>query len=144
MDDSKLHIVAVTGVIEKNGKYLIVKRSNNEIAFPGKWTIPGGKVERGHSIHQTLKREIREEVGLEVGDKINFIGDDEFTRPDSFHVVGLTFLCKYKSGEVKLCKDLTDYRWIDLNELDNYDLIEGVKNKIKSLQKVKRGVAQLA
>ena len=42
--DPWLHFVTATAIIEKNGKFLIVKRSNSEKAFPGKWTVPGGKL----------------------------------------------------------------------------------------------------
>jgi 8-oxo-dGTP pyrophosphatase MutT (NUDIX family) len=44
--DPRLHIVAVTGIIEKENKYLILKRSEEEIAYPGFWTVPGGKLVR--------------------------------------------------------------------------------------------------
>ena len=39
------HYIVVTGILVKDGKYLIVKRANWEKAFPGKWTFPGGKLE---------------------------------------------------------------------------------------------------
>jgi len=45
MDPKHAHYVAVTGIIVKDGKYLITKRSPNEIAFPNKWAAPGGKIE---------------------------------------------------------------------------------------------------
>ena len=41
--DPRLHFVAVTAIIEKDGKFLITKRAPNEKAFPNKWTVPGGK-----------------------------------------------------------------------------------------------------
>lgn len=46
MSDPRLHIIAVTGIIEKDGKYLILKRSDREVAYPGYWTVPGGKFVR--------------------------------------------------------------------------------------------------
>ncbi len=44
-DSNKAHYIVVTGVIIKDGKYLITKRSPNEKAFPNQWTVPGGKLE---------------------------------------------------------------------------------------------------
>ncbi|GAI15302.1 unnamed protein product, partial [marine sediment metagenome] len=40
-----LHYIVVTGILVKDGKYLIVKRADWEKAFPGRWTVPGGKLE---------------------------------------------------------------------------------------------------
>ena len=44
--DPRLHIITVTGIIEKDGKYLILKRSEREVVYPGYWTVPGGKLVR--------------------------------------------------------------------------------------------------
>lgn len=136
MDNSKLHIVAVTGFL-KNDKdqYLILKRSDKEIAFPSKWTVPGGKVESGDGIKKTLKKEFLEETGLEIKDKISFLGEYDFTRPDGYHVIGIGFVCEYESGEVKMDEqDFTEYAWMSLDELDNFDLIDGVR---KDFEKIK-------
>lgn len=131
MNFSKLHIVAVTGIVVKGGKFLIVKRSEKEIAFPGKWTVPGGKLEAPDNCRQTLKREILEEVGIKIQNEIIYLRDYEFTRPDNLHVIGITFLCKYKSGKVKLDQDFTDYAWVTLKEAKKYDLILGAYKDLK-------------
>ncbi|MFC1613380.1 NUDIX hydrolase [Patescibacteria group bacterium] len=130
MNNKKLHIVAITAIIKHNGKCLIIKRGENEIAFPGKWTLPGGKVEDKSSAIETLKRETLEEVGLQV-DKISFLSDFEFTRPDELHVVGLSFLCSVKEINVTLEDGLSDYAWIEAEDLDKYDLIDGVKKDLR-------------
>ena len=44
-----LHEIAITAIIVKKGKYLITKRSSNKKRFPGKWTVPGGKLETDDS-----------------------------------------------------------------------------------------------
>ena len=78
--DPRLHIVAITGIVEKEGRYLILKRSEREVAYPGYWTVPGGKLVR-HEYESlpktpntddwydivafTLKKEIKEEAGIE-------------------------------------------------------------------------------
>jgi len=130
MNNKKLHIVAITAVIKHNGKCLIIKRGDHEIAFPGKWTLPGGKVENASGAIETLRREVAEEVGLQV-DKISFLSDFEFTRPDELHVVGLSFLCSVQDINITLETGLSDYAWIDATDLDKYDLIEGVKEDLR-------------
>ncbi len=82
-----LHIVAVTGIVIKDHKFLAGRRSQKEIAFPGLWSVPGGKVELGKSIELTLRREIREEVGVAVGE-VFYVGDFSFVRADGHPVVG--------------------------------------------------------
>ena len=80
--DPRLHFVAVTAIIEKDGKFLITKRSPNEKAFPNKWTVPGGKfvlteyqnlpkTSPNHPqwfivVEFVLRKEVREEAGLEI------------------------------------------------------------------------------
>jgi len=135
ISDDQLHVVAVTGFLYRDGKFIILKRSEKEIQSPGKWTVPGGKVERGDTILEALEKEIKEETGLETEKEFEFLGDSEFTRPDGYHVVVPRFLCRAKSGEVNIDKnDFTDHAWISLDEIGNYDLIPGVK---KALEEVK-------
>lgn len=136
VDNKKLHIVAVTGLIKRNGKFLIVKRNENEIAYPGMWAVPGGKVEAPDSCKTTLKREIKEEVGIEIRDEIRFVREYEFTRPDGYHVIGLTFVCRYKSGKVKLSKDFTDFAWVTPNEAKKYNLIPGILLEIQKAKSI--------
>ena len=131
MDTAKLHIIAITGIIVKNGKVLIIKRGKQEIAFPNMWTLPGGKVERGDSILKTLKKEIYEEVGLEIKDEIDFLNEYNFIRPDNYSVVGLSFVCKYRSGKIVLEQGLDDYKWVDEKNYLQYNLISGIKKDLK-------------
>ena len=122
MDESKRHIVAVTGMIYKDGKWLIVKRKDDEVAFPGKWQVPGGKVQGKENCISCLKREVLEETGLEVKN-IRYLYDYEFTRPDKHHVIGIVFLCDWESGEVKMSDAHTDFKWVTSEEAKNHDLI---------------------
>lgn len=148
--DPRLHIITVTGIIEKDGKYLILKRAENEIAFPGFWTVPGGKIVRHEyetlpktpnsegwykTVEFTLRKEIKEESNLEV-DGIKYLTDMTFIRPDNVPVVVLSYYCKYKSGEVKLGKDMTDFVWISPEEGEKYKIIPGILDEIKEVNKI--------
>lgn len=136
VSENQLHIVAVTGFLGRDGQFLILKRSEKEIANPGEWTIPGGKVERGDTIIGTLEKEIKEETGLETDGEFEFIGDDEFTRPDGYHVVVPKFKCKAKAGEVKIDKkDFDDFAWVGPEDLDKYKIIPNVKKQMEVLFK---------
>jgi len=131
--DHKKHIVAITALIKNaaGDKFLIVKRGAHEIAYPGKWAFPGGKVERGQTILETLKREVLEEVGLEIHDEKQYIYDFTFIRPDDHNVVGLCFSVNALSESVKLSSDFDDHKWITPDELAKYDHIQGMENEVK-------------
>ena len=132
MDDKK-HIVAVTAFIKNNtgNKFLIVKRHENEIAYPGKWAFPGGKVEKGQTILETLKREVLEETGLEIEDYKYYLKDYTFARPDGHNVVGICFIVKSNSENVKISKDFEDFAWITPEDLKNFDYIPGMEEEVK-------------
>lgn len=144
--DPRLHFVVATAIIVKDGKFLITKRAPHEKAYPNKWTVPGGKLVRHEYeavpkttkdawydiIDWLLKKEVKEEVNLEIG-KVNYVTDLTFIRPDGYPVITLSYWASYKSGEVKLCKDLTGHAWVTLEEAKNYDLIDGIWDELKQV-----------
>jgi 8-oxo-dGTP diphosphatase len=154
-NDNELHRIAVTGIIykkEEDGyRYLITKRSPTKKAWPNKWTVPGGGVEADdymageptyangespqwyNAIERTLRREVLEEVGLEV-DNIGYLLDVAFIRPDGTPCVVLSFYCRYKSGEVKLDEDATEFAWIKASEVGKYELIQGIDHEIQLVE----------
>ena len=131
--DNKRHIVAITAFIKNSAgdKFLILKRNKDEIAYPGKWSFPGGKIEKGQTVLETLKREVFEETGLEIYDSIEYLKDYTFIRPDGYNVVGFCFLVKAKTDDVKISKDFDYFKWILPNELKNFDYIEGMEDEVE-------------
>ena len=64
---NKLHIVTAVAVIRnEEGKYLVLKRSDREIAYPGMYTFPGGKIEDNDTVEETLIQEAKEEADLDL------------------------------------------------------------------------------
>src|SRR3989338_7000967 len=126
--DPRLHFVVATAIVVKDWKFLIVKRAAHEKAFPNRWTVPGGKLvlhEYEHLpktagfpqwynvVDWVLRKEVREEVGLEIH-KPEYLCDLVFVRPDGYPVVTLSYWASYKSGKVRLNKDHTEHAWITL------------------------------
>ncbi len=146
------HRIALTAIIHRKGKYLITRRSLDKNAFPGQWVVPGGGLETDDYINspkttkdhwyfaaeRSLRREIKEEVGLEVG-KIKYLLDITFIRPDGIPVIILSFYCPYKSGRVKLDKDSIDSAWVTCQQAKKYDLIEGMLGEIEMVDKILKG-----
>lgn len=119
----KLHIVAVTAAIRReDGRYLILKRSEHEKAFPGYWCFPGGKVEGEQTLDEALAEEIKEETGLTMkGGKV-LLRDVAFTRPDEQTVKVFVYLCGVENPDnVTLEEDgFTEYAWVTPEELESY------------------------
>lgn len=148
--DPRLHFVAVTAVVAKDGadgtpRFLIVKRAPNEKMFPDKWTVPGGKFVRTEYedlprtsatapqwyevVEYVLRKEVREEAGVEI-EKPHYLTDLVFVRPDGYPVVTLSYWTRWKGGEVKLNREMTDFAWVTAEEAKEYDLIEGIAGEI--------------
>lgn len=119
-NDIITHVVAVTGIVKKGDKYLLARRSFDDPQAGGQWSFPGGKLdsEVGKDIiEEALKREVMEEVGLEIEDYVEFIYNDGFIRVSGHHVIMMTFLCFYKSGEAEPLEDQEEIKWLTLDEI---------------------------
>ncbi len=152
MDPDKAHYVVVTGIILKDNKVLIAKRSPNEKAFPNMWTVPGGKIEKNdykpvekdtadawyNILERVLRREVKEETGIEIKN-IKYLTSLVFERPDNIPVVVISLYADYASGEVKLSPDMTEYKWVTLEEAKKYNFISGIYEEIVMLDKVLKG-----
>jgi 8-oxo-dGTP pyrophosphatase MutT (NUDIX family) len=153
LEKNLTHYVVVTGIlINKEGKFLITKRAEWEKAFPGRWTVPGGKLEvldyalrekdtphHWYNIFENLlKREVMEEVKLELKN-IDYVTSMVYIRPDKVPCLIISLFAECISEKVKLCSALTDYAWVDLEEAKNYDLIEGIYDELVILDKKLKG-----
>jgi len=151
-DTNKAHYVSVTGIIVKDGKFLIAKRAPQEKAFPNRWTVPGGKVEmkdysnRPKDSHDawynifehTLIREISEETSLKIKN-IRYLTNCVFIRPDNVPAVVVSLFADYDSGDVKLCSALTEHKWVDLAEAKKFDLISGIFEELEMVNNILKG-----
>lgn len=128
--------VAVHGLIKKDGKFLVTKRSITDGYMPGLWDLPGGSVEFGENNIDALCREIKEESGIKV--KINspiFIYD--FMSGSERHQFQIVYECDFLEGEVILNPDDHDeFRWVDLNEMKKLQKIAFLENLYKDILKV--------
>lgn len=122
LDSKYLHVVLIQGLVHKDSKFLLGKRSEKELQMPGEWVTPGGRVERvdGGSdtiIIDTLKREIEEEVGVQIKDDVKLVGSGSFIRKDDYHVIVLNFLCEYDSGEPTPSDEMDEVAWMSMEEI---------------------------
>ncbi len=130
------HIVLVNAVVEKDGRILISRRSFGESHEPGRWSIPGGKVDRTEGnvwniIEKTLHREILEETGIEINNDVVLLSNNTFIRSTGHHVIMLLFLCHWKSGEARPLEDTIDIKWISEEDINDFEYPPNVKAYIK-------------
>lgn len=148
--DKELHRIAITCIIyNKDGKFLLTKRSPSKKVHPNKWTVPGGGLNTDDytgrlqthgnagwygSVEEALLREIKEEVNVEIG-QATYLLNLTFIRPDGIPVLVLSYYAPYVSGEVKLDEDAVEYMWASLKEAKELDLISGVYEELEMVGK---------
>lgn len=145
----RLFYFVVTGTIyhPRKKKCLILQRSKKETAHPGLWGVTGGKLEwndlkknpvtrMNHDIldwedlvEKLVKREAKEECGLDVGDLI-YLDSVVYLRPDGVPTVCFKFAVKYKSGNVKIAPEFDGFAWVDAQEVKKYNCIAGVHQEV--------------
>ena len=106
--------VAVSAAIIRDGHVLIVRRANPPMQ--GIFTLPGGVVEIGETLHEALRREIREETSLAI-EPVALAGHREVITRDrdgriERHFVILAFAARWLSGEPKLNHELAEAHWL--------------------------------
>ena len=100
---SPRHSVSVSGiVIDDHGRALLIRRRDNQ-----RWEPPGGVLELGESIHDGLRREVREETGLDI-EPIALSG---VYKNMTHAIINLMFRCKITGGGLATNDEATDFRW---------------------------------
>ncbi len=150
------YFVANVIVYRKSDKRcLILKRDKREKVHPGKYAVPGGKLEwkdldinhptriNGdvldfeNSVEKLLKREVIEEAGITIYPKLEYLNSVAFIRPDEVPVILVKFAAQYKSGKVIPEKGgFTDFAWVNAIEVKKYKCIRGIKEEIKEAIKL--------
>lgn len=122
-------LVVTAGIIEKNGRFLIVQRSSGgHLAY--QWEFPGGEVRFGETPEFCLRREIREELGIRIkGDELFGVSSHVYDRIG--HVILLAYHCKFISGEIG--KGI-NYAWVTPAEMSRYNFCEADIPLVRKLQ----------
>lgn len=123
-------IVALKAIILYNRKALIIQRSYGEVSGSGSWEFAGGKLEFGEDLEAGLRREITEEVGLQV--KIErLLYASTFQSKENRQTVILNYLCHSMSGKVALSEEHEQFMWADKKTMKRY-LAKGILHDLEN------------
>ncbi|MFH1030087.1 MAG: NUDIX hydrolase [bacterium] len=100
---------------------LLIKRGSK--TYYGMWGFVSGKVEWGEEVKETVIREAKEEVNLDI-EIIRFVGRyyDKKGRHPTKTMICLPHICKVKSGELKAGSDAMEAKWFSFKEVKNMEL----------------------
>lgn len=128
MNEITLKVAAKAVIINKRAKILLLREANTyeEGTNIGRYQIPGGRLDPGESYNEGLKREAKEETGLDVEPLYPlYVGEWKPTIKDKpHHIVAIFTVCKATSEKITLSEEHDKYFWIGPDELSDYDITE--------------------
>lgn len=121
-------IEVVAAIIHRNETYFATQRGYGE--FEGMWEFPGGKIELGESPKVVLKREIQEELGVDITIE-ELLCTTEYDYP-SFHLTMHCYLCSVASGEIEL-REHKSACWLTAETIDSVAWLPADQEVIEKL-----------
>lgn len=124
-------VLKVTCAIIIQNKKILVVQNSSDSDHPFQWEFPGGKIKIEETFENCVKREIIEEleIEIEICQEMNSVGFDYGFK----QIVLIPFLCSIKNGEIKL-NEHNAFKWININELGEIDFSDADKKLIQQKQ----------
>jgi 8-oxo-dGTP pyrophosphatase MutT (NUDIX family) len=149
--EDKLFYVVANVVVwrSSDGRCLVLRRSKDEKVHPGKWCVPGGKLEWADldvkhptrlngevldfedAVEKLLVREVREEAGIEIDPSLSYVNSVAYVRADGVPTLLIKFAARYKGGEVRTERGSFDgHAWVNAEEVKKLDCILGIPGEV--------------
>lgn len=136
----KRPILGIGALIFKGKRILLAQRGKQPLF--GWWSLPGGVLETGESLTEGIRREVREETGLDVK-PLEIATVFERIIPDSegraeYHYVLIDYVCRVVGGTAEPATDVSALAWVKEEELERYQLTEGTLPVIREAFRKRR------
>jgi 8-oxo-dGTP diphosphatase len=131
-------LAAKAFIVEKE-KVLLIKRRPNDADKPGRWDLPGGRIGSDEDPEEGLKREVKEETGIEI-EILAALSTRHFTRDDGQVITGINYLCKTTKPNQKiiLSEEHTEYTWEEIKAAKE-KAFWGFRKAFETYEKLKSG-----
>ncbi len=116
-------------VIQKNKKFLLLKRASHSKSYPNLWDFAGGKHDSGETPEKSVIRETKEETNFDINP-----GPETKTiryQDEQFDLLFHYFVPNIISGKLRISKDHSEYKWVDKKEIISFELHPSVKEYFK-------------
>lgn len=111
-------------VLNREDKFLVLKASYKGF----RWDLPGGAVEIPEEHEAALKREVKEEVGIDVKDIVPLVVETGYNKDEDSYVIFIGYKCRAVSENVKLSGEHTECRWVTKEEFTKLDATPYLKD----------------
>jgi len=123
----KRPILGVGALIFRHNRILLVERGKEPLK--GWWSLPGGVLETGESLEEGIRREVREETGLEIKPVSLATIFERIIRDDKgraeYHYVLIDYICRVIGGTAAAASDVSALEWVAEKDIGDYKLTEG-------------------
>ena len=116
-------------IYNNEGKLLALKASYKKFL----WDLPGGGVEMPEEHEAALRREIKEETGLEVGDITPIKVNSAYNKEEDFYIIVICYTCETDSMDVVLSEEHSEYRWVTKDEFLKLEAIPYQLDLVKAV-----------
>jgi len=126
-------LVGVGAILLRRDRILMAQRGKQPLK--GWWSLPGGALETGESLADSVRREVREETGLEIRPLRVFeiferIMRDAAGRPE-YHYVLIDYVCRVTGGTLRAGDDVARVEWVRRADLGSLQITEGTLGVIE-------------
>ena len=125
----KSRVIVVGLVWNDRGELLLCKMKPDRGVFPGEWGLPGGGIEPSERMDEALRRELCEELGIQVTDiRPAFFKDGSYSKLSTdgglqlVYMIFLIFHCRAAGDRIQLNEEFSEYRWVSKADLPKLDL----------------------
>lgn len=135
MSEIKLQVGVKIFLRNREGKFLLLKR--NPIKYgktKGEWDIVGGRIDPGSGLLENLRREVREETGLEILSEPKLIAAQDIIPNNEKHVVRLSYIGDTQGEPVLDMEENTECKWLSLEEFKKQENLDAYVEEVLNTQ----------